>query len=547
LDLRVVYTATMGEDARLVAASLAGDRAAFAAIYDRYADRLHDFCASMLRNREEAADATQDTFVVAAERLGQLRDRDRLRPWLYAIARSQALRRLRERRRFDPAAEVTDVPAADAGPERAAEQADLRALVWEAAAGLADRDRALLDLHLRQGLDGAELGEAMGVSGAHAAVLLHRLRAQVERSLGALLVARVGSDDCTELRNLLQDWDGSFSPLLRKRVARHVDGCEVCSDQRARLASPLALLSSVPLLPAPAELRDKVLERARPGGGGRSGWKDPTRIMLVSGFVALWVGAGVWVGLANRAGTPGAASPTPAPAVEAVAGSPSASAPDIASPPSAVASPSVATPVPAGLSVSATTVDLGAAAESGSVTLNNTGGSPLEWSAAPGAPWAAVAPSGGRLGPGEQRVLALSGDRSGLPEGAAETVIDVTSAAGSADIRLVLAVERPPEIGLTIAPGAIGLDGCPTDTALVTATIGDESGVGSAGLAWSGAATGGTQLTERAGAWYGRVGPSADPGFLDVTVEAVDSRGNRGTASAQVEVAPCRASPRPEP
>jgi DNA-directed RNA polymerase specialized sigma24 family protein len=68
------------DDAELVRAATAGDRGAFAAIYDRYADRLHDFCWSILRNRDEAADATQDAFLVAAERLGQLRDPERLRP-----------------------------------------------------------------------------------------------------------------------------------------------------------------------------------------------------------------------------------------------------------------------------------------------------------------------------------------------------------------------------------------------------------------------------------------------------------------------------------
>jgi DNA-directed RNA polymerase specialized sigma24 family protein len=82
-------------DAELVRAATAGDRGAFAAIYDRYTDRLHDFCWSVLRDRDEAADATQDTFLVAAERLGQLRHPERLRPWLYAVARSQALGRAR--------------------------------------------------------------------------------------------------------------------------------------------------------------------------------------------------------------------------------------------------------------------------------------------------------------------------------------------------------------------------------------------------------------------------------------------------------------------
>ena len=105
------------DDAELVRAATAGDRGAFAAIYDRYADRLHDLCWSLLRDRDEAADATQDAFLVAAERLGQLRDPERLRPWLYAVARSQAFRRARARSRVAPEEEMTELPDAASGPE----------------------------------------------------------------------------------------------------------------------------------------------------------------------------------------------------------------------------------------------------------------------------------------------------------------------------------------------------------------------------------------------------------------------------------------------
>ncbi|MFL6126356.1 RNA polymerase sigma factor [Actinophytocola sp.] len=245
-------------DSELVSGVLAGDRDAFAAIYDRYADRLHDFCHSVLRDRDEAADAVQDTFVLAAQRLAQLNDPERLRSWLYAVARSVALRRVRARRRV-VLDEVGDMADTDPGPHRAAEQESLRELVWTAAGGLSERDRALLDLHLRHGLEGAELGEAMGVSPSHAYVLLTRLRDQVERSLGALLIARLGREDCTELDALLSDWDGRFSPIMRKRVARHVDQCEVCSARRRIVVSPWALLAGVPLLPAPLFLRDRVL------------------------------------------------------------------------------------------------------------------------------------------------------------------------------------------------------------------------------------------------------------------------------------------------
>jgi RNA polymerase sigma factor (sigma-70 family) len=245
-------------DTELVSGVLAGDREAFAAVYDRYADRLHDFCWSVLRDRDEAADAVQDTFVLAAQRLAQLNDPERLRPWLYAVARSVALRRVRARQRI-VLDEVEDMADTDPGPHRAAEQEAMRDLVWTAAAGLSERDRALLDLHVRHGLEGAELGDAMGVSASHAYVLLTRLRDQVERSMGALLIARLGRKDCTDLDALLANWDGRFSPLMRKRVARHVDGCAVCSARRRVAVSPLALLAGVPLLPAPLFLKDRVM------------------------------------------------------------------------------------------------------------------------------------------------------------------------------------------------------------------------------------------------------------------------------------------------
>ena len=181
-------------DAELVAAVLGGDRQAFAEVYDRYADRLHDFAHSMLRDPEEAADSVADSFVVMAEKLGQLRDPERLRPWLYSVVRHECLRRLRARSRvaYGGDERLTEMSDDARGPDREAEVAAMRTLVWEAAAGLGDRDRALLDLHLRQGLEGTELAEAMGISPGNAYTSLNRLRAQVERSLGALLIAKMG-------------------------------------------------------------------------------------------------------------------------------------------------------------------------------------------------------------------------------------------------------------------------------------------------------------------------------------------------------------------
>ena len=252
-----------GTDAELARAAAAGDREAFAGIYDRYADRLHDFCVGMLRDRDGAADCVQDTFCTAATRLTQLQQPDKLRPWLYAIARNEALRRIRERRREIVSDELPDAVSHEPGPDTLAARTELADLIAEAAGGLSDRDRSVLELAYRHGLDGADLADALGVSPTNATKMVYRLRETIERSLGALLVSRrvrSTGEGCTELAAILDGWDGRFSILMRKRIVRHIESCPICDEERQRLVSPVALLGGVPVfIPAPAWLRERTL------------------------------------------------------------------------------------------------------------------------------------------------------------------------------------------------------------------------------------------------------------------------------------------------
>jgi RNA polymerase sigma factor (sigma-70 family) len=265
------------DDADLVGAALAGDREAFGAIYDRYSSQVFTMCAHMLGNRDDAADATSDVFLTAAERLGQLRDPSRLRVWLLAIARRNVYRRSARRSRAVPVAEVEDMsgPLAtdDDHASAGAESSDLAQVLGDAAAGLDDGDRAVLELQLL-GLDGADLADALGVAPDAAYQASFRMKERLERSIGALLVARQGRGDCGDLDQLLRAWDGTFSVLWRKRVARHVDKCEVCD--RRRKAVPALLLGGVAgattLLVAPERLRNEVLSAATVGGATGRPW-----------------------------------------------------------------------------------------------------------------------------------------------------------------------------------------------------------------------------------------------------------------------------------
>jgi RNA polymerase sigma factor (sigma-70 family) len=250
-------------DAALAGAAAAGDRAAFAGIYDRYADRLHDFCVGMVRDRDAAADCVQDVFCTAAVQLRTLRDPGKLRPWLYAIARNEALRCIRARSREQVSDELPDLASSEVGPDTLAARTELADLIAEAAGGLSDRDRSVLELAYRHGLDGPELAEALGVSPGTATKMVFRLRETVERSLGALLVARRAHRnprECPELDAILADWDGNFSVLMRKRVARHIESCSTCEGVRRELVSPRALLGVAPVfISAPWWLRGQTM------------------------------------------------------------------------------------------------------------------------------------------------------------------------------------------------------------------------------------------------------------------------------------------------
>ncbi|MEU5944497.1 sigma-70 family RNA polymerase sigma factor [Micromonospora sp. NPDC047465] len=232
------------DDTALVEAVRRGERAGLEGMYRRYADRLYTYARTMLREPEAAADAVHDAFLTASQRIGQLREPDRLRSWLYAIVRNECLRQLRERARSLPLEEA-DEPVADAvDPGTGVNAEQVRDLVHSAAAALNPGDREVVHLAIRHDLSSADIGAALGVPANHAHARLSRARSQLERALGALLVARTGARDCPTLAGLIDGWQGQLTPTLRKRVSRHIESCAVCGLVRREQLSPSALLSA---------------------------------------------------------------------------------------------------------------------------------------------------------------------------------------------------------------------------------------------------------------------------------------------------------------
>lgn len=247
----------MTTDCEFVAAIRAGDTTPWGPVFDRYRDNVWQIALSVTRNHSDSEDVVQATFLKAVESLDQLRDPEKLRPWLLSIARSKALDRVRRRKET-----LTDAPPdpADLSPglDHGLHQQDVADLVASAFDGLEPRDRAALELAERQGLSGDELADALGVTRDNAYALVHNARSRFSLSVESIVVARRGQDDCADLRDVLGTWDGRLDPLLRKRVARHIQQCETCAVTREREVTPAALLNLMPLVALPALWADKV-------------------------------------------------------------------------------------------------------------------------------------------------------------------------------------------------------------------------------------------------------------------------------------------------
>ena len=249
-------------DSELVTSIVAGDPEGLAAAYDRYAADLYGYCRTLLREPDDAADAVQDTFVIAASKLAGLRDPGRLRAWLFAVARNECLRRLRSRRPAAPLQDATELADDSADVSAGAERAETVALVRAAIGGLNDSERDAVT-QLSHGLEVAEVAAVLGVSRNHAYALFSRARQQLEASVAVLLVGRAGRGDCAVLDGLLGDWDGRLTARLRRRVGRHIDQCRVCSARRRQELTP-ALLYGI----APGALLGMAASYPAQGGAG---------------------------------------------------------------------------------------------------------------------------------------------------------------------------------------------------------------------------------------------------------------------------------------
>lgn len=437
-------------------------------LQDRLADALFSYSLSVLCDQDEAVAAVRQTRRLAARHGRRLRRPELERAWLYALARYVCLVRLEARARGGGVRPVV---------ESAAARSRLARLAWPEAAGTTPAQREALELAGRHCLEPEEIAAVLGIRAEAVGVLLSQGACEVERTAAALAV--LAADACPELTRLGRGRGPVLGRALRNELVRHLDDCPTCRGAAERGAAQgpwpgaFRAAGSLPLVHLPraalrvaAEVEDApeprfdrrgfpqqaAPARTRERTGERTGEQlAVVRQRAVLGSVAAAVVAGpavaLWAVHAGGGPTSPAAqvtsvrvsegSPTSgaAPSGAGVADGPlpstgAGTAPGgghlgenvaftVGSPSPSASSPGGGAPggAPGGGPASPGHLQVGAA-QSGDrtvITLTNTGGSALMWTAATDAPWLRLSRDGGTLAPGAQLTVLVTVDESAAP------------------------------------------------------------------------------------------------------------------------------------
>ena len=155
------------------------------------------FTMAVCGHPEDAEDAMQEALVRTYKHLGQIRDVEAFRPWLYRTVRNVCL--MSRRKRAGAPAQVVslddpgrdgsasrtaiDVPSPHPGPEAVTSQRRLRSRLARALSTLPPAFRAVVFLRDMEGLSTRETAQTLGLSEDNVKARLSRARLALRREL----------------------------------------------------------------------------------------------------------------------------------------------------------------------------------------------------------------------------------------------------------------------------------------------------------------------------------------------------------------------------
>lgn len=169
---------------------VAGDRPAFAELVRRYQKKVFAVGYGFFRDRDEALDIVQETFMRVHDKIGSFRPEGSLQAWIFRLAHNLCIDRYRKRGGHDRReCGLEEAPerelAVHSGPQEAWRRQRRQEAIEAALDRLSPRQRSLFALKYRQGLTLQQAAGAMAVSLGTAKALHHRALGRLRREMAA--------------------------------------------------------------------------------------------------------------------------------------------------------------------------------------------------------------------------------------------------------------------------------------------------------------------------------------------------------------------------
>jgi RNA polymerase sigma factor (sigma-70 family) len=267
----------------------------FERLYRSHVQDVYRYALMVLRNRQDAEDVVQTTFLKAYRVFARGERPRNPRPWLITIAHNTCRTRLRDamRRPQEVAFDERVAETVESQPRDGVEPKEL----LRALGALSFNQRSALVMRELEGRSYSEIAKVLRVSPSAVETLLFRARRAVREQLEGALT-------CGEAeRSLSLDLDGRLTKQGKSQLRAHLRTCDECSSLARRQRARRAALRGFGPVPLPGSL-------ASWGGGTAAGTGLAAKVAAVVAAGAAAVGVGYQAAEAVSEGVPaGVASP----------------------------------------------------------------------------------------------------------------------------------------------------------------------------------------------------------------------------------------------
>jgi len=155
----------------------------FEILISRHKDYVMSVCLSILKNRQDAEEASQDSFIKAYKKLASFDKTSKFSTWLYRIAYRTSLDLLRKRKRTDNIEDHAYGLKADSGVQNKIDGEERFGILQSVLDTLEEEDRTLIRLFYFEEMQIKDLSKITGLTESNIKIKLFRVRKKLKERI----------------------------------------------------------------------------------------------------------------------------------------------------------------------------------------------------------------------------------------------------------------------------------------------------------------------------------------------------------------------------